>query len=190
MTRRVSKEIFSGVMNYDEEDGLELPFISQHHDDDDSTGEEMEQQPYGGSASYFIIEGTRKLWNAYTESLLQQPLLTNMVSSGLTGLAGDAMAQKLQGRESLDLWRFLVYGFMSILYVAPFVHFWFAFLERIIPSENEKWETDSDSMDSSRDSRNLTHISFRALKMICVDQLFAAPICMNECKCPHCVVNV
>ncbi len=159
----------------DEEDGLEMPFIPpQYRDDSIVTGETMEQQQLYQSSSARVVEGPQKIWEIYSQFTLHHPLLTNMASTGLIGVVGDATAQILQGRKSLNMRRLLAYGSIMVFFSAPFVHFWFRFLERILHRVQK-----TDLTNSNHKLKNWTTDLSTALKMVVLDQLIAAPICTN-----------
>ncbi len=169
----------------DEETGLELPFMPEHRDDDDGgggTGEAMEQPSY----PIAVIGILHKLWRAYTESLLRRPILTNMVSSCLIHLAGDAVAQKREGNEKLDVRRFLAYGCVATFYTAPFNHYWILLLERIFNGKKER-ETDSTG---SKEVQSWASKFSVASKMFVVDQLLGTPLCTIECYYTYCFARV
>ncbi len=152
----------------DEENTLELQLLR------DDAGEAMEQPP----SPITVIEVLHKLRRAFTESLSRHPVLTNMALSGLIGFAGNAMSQKLEGNKNMDVRRFMVYGLISVFYVAPFAYYWVLLLEKMFNAEREP---EIDSIDSKVVVQSWASKFFKASKMIVFDQLLGAPICKFEC---------
>ncbi len=160
----------------DEENELELPLISEYHDDDGGGGtDEAMEQPSPSAVKGILY----KLSIAYAESLLRRPILTNMVLTGLIGLAGNATAQKLEGSKNMDVRRLLVYGSLSVFYTAPYTYYWVLLLERVFNGEKER-ETDLKEVQSWASKISV------ALKMIIFDQLLGAPLCTIECEYTYC----
>ena len=68
----------------------------------------------------------------YDLTINRYPLTTKMVTGGVIGGIGDVLVQNIESQEkSLDLRRLYIFTMVSIVYFAPFIHFWFGFLESI-----------------------------------------------------------
>ena len=68
----------------------------------------------------------------YDLTIHRYPLTTKMITGGVIGGIGDALVQLIESKEKkLDLRRLYIFTMVSILYFAPFIHFWFGFLESI-----------------------------------------------------------
>ncbi|CAD5235428.1 unnamed protein product [Bursaphelenchus xylophilus] len=71
---------------------------------------------------------------AYLRLLSRRPLITQMVSAGVIGCAGDGIAQFVVEKRSLkqyDLQRGIRFFLMPSCYVAPILSRWFRVLEKI-----------------------------------------------------------
>lgn len=108
-----------------------------------------------------------KALHCYDKLLLQYPLATKMVSSGLIGGLGDLLIQRVEANDekhihnnmkkkrAIDLRRLFIFTAVSALYFAPFIHYWFAYLE---------------NLSFSRPRSKL----YKSLVMISLDQLIGA----------------
>ena len=69
---------------------------------------------------------------AYQKSIERRPLLTNMITAGSLGLAGDLIAQKrVESRESVDWDRCARLTGINTLWRAPLITGWMIVLERL-----------------------------------------------------------
>jgi hypothetical protein len=74
------------------------------------------------------------LLNSYTSLLERSPYPTKMVTSAIIGALGDYLVQKYEGRKTnkaIDLRRLLVFATVCGLYIAPVIHIWFEFLNKM-----------------------------------------------------------
>jgi hypothetical protein len=74
------------------------------------------------------------LLNSYTSLLERSPYPTKMVTSAIIGALGDYLVQKYEGRKTnkaIDLRRLLVFATVCGLYIAPVIHVWFEFLNKM-----------------------------------------------------------
>lgn len=69
----------------------------------------------------------------YDLTIHRFPLITKMITGGVIGGTGDALVQLIESKEKklIDLRRLYIFTMVSIVYFAPFIHFWFGFLESI-----------------------------------------------------------
>lgn len=74
------------------------------------------------------------LWGAYNRALASSPLLTKAVTTAAISAIGNVFCQlAVEGRPSLDGRRVAVFTGLGFVWVAPALHVWFGFLNRIIP---------------------------------------------------------
>lgn len=74
------------------------------------------------------------LLNSYTSLLERSPYPTKMVTSAIIGALGDYLVQKYEGRKTnkaIDLRRLLVFATVCGLYIAPVIHVWFEYLNKM-----------------------------------------------------------
>lgn len=78
-----------------------------------------------------------KLSNAidiYTNLLNQHPYPTKIISSGIVGGLGDILiqfVQKNKSKKAFDFRRLLVFSTVAALYIAPVIHIWFDWLDKL-----------------------------------------------------------
>lgn len=89
------------------------------------------EQKYASGLILFLAS----LLDQYSALLSSAPYKTKMMSSGFIGAVGDLLVQKLEvsdNREfTLDIRRAAVFSFVSALYIAPAIHNWFEFLNKV-----------------------------------------------------------
>lgn len=70
--------------------------------------------------------------NWYDAAITANPVPVKMITSGFIGGVGDGLVQKIEKKQpGLDLRRLFIFTIVSIVYFAPFIHYWFAYLESI-----------------------------------------------------------
>jgi protein Mpv17 len=75
----------------------------------------------------------KNLWQGYLRALKSRPLLTKSLTSGALMGSGDLIAQKIEGKESID-WKRT--GFMTaygLVVYGPSTHVWYGWLDKLIP---------------------------------------------------------
>lgn len=68
----------------------------------------------------------------YDVWLTKYPLITKMISSGAIGGIGDYITQTIETPSKTNTRRMLLFTFVSVFYFAPFIHYWFGYLEWLI----------------------------------------------------------
>lgn len=74
------------------------------------------------------------LLSSYTSLLERSPYPTKMVTSAIIGALGDYLVQTYEGRKtnkSIDFRRLLVFATVCGLYIAPVIHVWFEYLNKM-----------------------------------------------------------
>ena len=74
------------------------------------------------------------LLDSYTNMLEKSPYPTKMVTSAIIGALGDYLVQTYEARKSrkpLDLRRILVFATVCGIYIAPVIHVWFEYLNKM-----------------------------------------------------------
>ena len=95
----------------------------------DVDNDEKNTKQAGGALLLFS-----SLLNSYTSLLERSPYPTKMVTSAIIGALGDYLVQKYEGRKTnktIDLRRLLVFATVCGLYIAPVIHIWFEYLNRM-----------------------------------------------------------
>jgi hypothetical protein len=95
----------------------------------DVDNEEKNTKQAGG-----ILLLLTSLLNSYTSLLERSPYPTKMVTSAIIGALGDYLVQKYEGRKTnkaIDLRRLIVFATVCGLYIAPVIHIWFEFLNKM-----------------------------------------------------------
>jgi hypothetical protein len=75
----------------------------------------------------------------YDSVIVKHPLLTKMVTGGVIGGLGDLLIQKVEtqrestvsNKSTINYRRLYIFTITSIFYFAPFIHFWFEYLESL-----------------------------------------------------------
>ena len=81
-----------------------------------------------------IILFLSSLLDSYTGLLENSPYPTKMVTSAIIGALGDFLVQAYEGRKNrkpLDFRRMAVFATVCGLYIAPVIHVWFEYLNRL-----------------------------------------------------------
>lgn len=74
------------------------------------------------------------LFESYTGLLEKSPFPTKMVTSAIIGALGDYLVQVYEGRKTnkaLDYRRMIVFATVCGLYIAPVIHVWFEYLNKM-----------------------------------------------------------
>eukprot|EP01025_Chloroclados_australasicus_P030084 TRINITY_DN3013_c0_g1_i2.p2 TRINITY_DN3013_c0_g1~~TRINITY_DN3013_c0_g1_i2.p2 ORF type:complete len:235 (-),score=17.60 TRINITY_DN3013_c0_g1_i2:978-1682(-) len=74
-----------------------------------------------------------RLWTAYNSQLHQNPLQTQIVSSGVLWGLGDYLAQKIENMEQkkdVNYKRLFVTSVYGAVFIGPFGHYWYDYLDR------------------------------------------------------------
>ena len=81
-----------------------------------------------------VILFLSSLLDSYSGLLEKSPYPTKMVTSAIIGALGDFLVQTYEGRKSkkaLDFRRITVFATVCGIYVAPVIHVWFEFLNKM-----------------------------------------------------------
>ena len=86
---------------------------------------------------------TSQIWDSYYDALQKRPLLIKSITAFVVLSVADCMAQVIEMIRSLpnsafDLPRVLHYGFIGLA-GAPWTHYYYAWLDHILPPTREPW---------------------------------------------------
>lgn len=88
----------------------------------------------GNTKQAGLILFLTSLLDSYTGLLEKYPFPTKMVTSAFIGALGDYLVQTYEGRKSkkaLDFRRILVFATVCGIYIAPVIHVWFEYLNKM-----------------------------------------------------------
>lgn len=92
----------------------------------------------GGAASPAAVVMITSLLERYSNLLQTSPYPTKIITSGILGGIGDTLIQSLERKTSkkpFDVRRLFVFMLVTAFYIAPVIHNWFDFLNKMpIPS--------------------------------------------------------
>ena len=76
---------------------------------------------------------SHSVWKTYCDLLESNPLPTKLITSGVISFSGDLLSQTLFSQEAFDISRCIRYTTAGTLLVGPTLHYWYRYLNRVIP---------------------------------------------------------
>jgi hypothetical protein len=73
----------------------------------------------------------KTIWQFYLHYLDQHPIKTKAISSAVTNVIGDIIAQEIAGNKKLDVMRTVKFGSFGLIVTGPLVHFWYKLLNQV-----------------------------------------------------------
>ncbi|KAF2073391.1 hypothetical protein CYY_005304 [Polysphondylium violaceum] len=77
-------------------------------------------------------------WRLYNNALQTHPVKTKAITGGFVFAAGDFLAQRLENKGEYKIERTIMMSTVGMFVIVPQIHFWFKFLDKIVPSKSIK----------------------------------------------------